>query len=178
MRLSLSSVFTLAGLLIVLTSPGALGSELKTRYATVVYERDELVRRFNKEVTLGSLSYLMRGRQAITVEDEVRTKVDVLVERIESLLDMFPREMRFRIVLLPTAAEVRKTYKDRYRISVDFIAFYAPRDKTVFLSVDDIELGVLAHELTHVILDHYFGISPPAKIHEVLAQFVEAHLKD
>jgi len=66
----------------------------------------------------------------------------------------------------------------RYGLTVDYVAFYAPRDKVVYVSVDDADLSVLAHELTHVILDHYFGIAPPVKIHEVLAQFVEEHLKD
>lgn len=161
-----------------MTAMSASAAEVKTGYATVIYERGELLRRFNKEVSLGSLSYLMRNRQSITVEDEVRNKVDAVVERVMSILDMHPKEIAFRIVLLPAAADVHRVYKTRYGLTVDYIAFYTPRDKIVYLSVDDIDLSVLAHELTHMVLDHYFGISPPAKIHEVLAQFVETHLKD
>jgi len=168
----------LAGFIIFASAASAPAFELKTRYATVVYDHEELLRKFNKEVSLGSLSYLLRNRKSITVEDEAGNKIDVLIERVETLLDMFPREMKFKIMLLPADSEVQKIYRSRYGAKVDYIAFYSPKEKTMFLSVDDIRIGVLAHELTHVILDHYFGVSPPAKVHEVLAQFVETHLKD
>jgi predicted metal-dependent peptidase len=91
---------------------------------------------------------------------------------------MYPRTLNFRIMLLSTDTEVQQAYRSRYGKSVDYIAFYAPKDKTVYISVDDIRLGVLAHELAHVVIEHYFLNSPPNKIHEVLAQFVETHLQD
>jgi hypothetical protein len=156
----------------------SFGYELKTVYATIMYENEKLLRQFNKEVSLGSLSYLTRNKTSITADDEIKNKLDAVVERIEAVLDMFPRELKFKVVLLPSDTDVQKIYRNKYGKTVDYIAFYSPRDKTVFFSVDDISLDVLAHELTHVILDYYFGVSPPEKIHEVLAQFVEAHLKD
>lgn len=159
-------------------APEASGYELKTRYATIVYEKEELLRRFDREISLGSLSYLVRNRNSVTVADETVNKVDAIFERVEALLDMFPRGVQFKVVLLPSDRDVQRAYKSKYGANVDYIAFYSPRDKTVFISVDDIRIGVLAHELTHVVLDFYFGVSPPQKIHEVLAQFVEAHLKD
>jgi len=174
----LPSILLLTGLMLSLTAAASSGHELRTRYAVISYEHEDLLRRFNREVSLGSLSYLARGRPALTVDDEVGNKLEVLIERIESLLDMYPKELRFRVVLLRNASDVRRAYKARYGLTVDYVAFYAPRDKVVYVSVDDADLSVLAHELTHVILDHYFGIAPPVKIHEVLAQFVEEHLKD
>ncbi len=168
----------LAGFLLVASAAAAFASELKTQYTIVTYDKEEQLRKFNREVSFGSLSYLLRNRRSITSDDEVRNKVDVLVERVEAILDMFPRDLKFRIVLLSNDREVQRVYKNRYGAAVDYISFYSPRDKTVYISVDDVRLGVLAHELAHVILDFYFGVSPPVKIHEVLAQFVETHLKD
>jgi hypothetical protein len=168
----------LAGFLLVAPATAAFSSELKTQYATVAYDKEEQLRKFNRGVSLGSLSYLIRNKRSITSDDEVRNKVDALVERVEAVLDMFPRDLKFRIVLLSTDTEVQRVYKNKYGGAVDYISFYSPRDKTMYISVDDIRIGVLAHEITHVILDFYFGVSPPVKIHEVLAQFVETHLKD
>lgn len=166
-----SSVFFLLNLSL------ASAFELKTQYSTIAYEREELLRKFNKEISLGSLSYLLRNRNSITVQDEARGKVDVLTERVEAILDMFP-SLYFKIILLPTDKEVRRAYRLKYGQDVDFISFYSPREKTIYISVDDVRIGVLAHELAHVVMDQYFGVSPPVKIHEVLAQFVETHLKD
>jgi hypothetical protein len=91
---------------------------------------------------------------------------------------MFPRELKITIVLLSTDDEVQRIYRDKYGRRVDYIAFYSPRDKTIFISVNDISLGVLAHELAHVIIDRYYGIPTPVNIHEILAQYVESHIRD
>ena len=73
---------------------------------------------------------------------------------------------------------MREIFRKKYGRDVDYIAFYSPRDKTVYVSVSDVELTVLAHEIGHVIIDFYYGMATPQKIHEVLAQYVEEHLKD
>ncbi|MEW5746968.1 MAG: hypothetical protein AB1805_16180 [Nitrospirota bacterium] len=163
--------------MVVAVSP-SFASEIETRYATVVYEREELLKRFNDELRLRSLSYMMRGRSSMTLSDEVRNKVEVVIDRVQNVLEMFPRGMKFRIVLLASEEDVAKVYRTKYYKNAEFIAFYAPREKTIYVSVRDATLHVLAHEVAHVVIDHYFGISPSVKIHEVLSQYVEANLED
>jgi len=168
----------LTGLMILTFFSVSSASELKSRYTTITYNNEDQIRKFNNEVSLGSLSYLMRDRGSITTGDEVKNKVDVIIERVESILEMYPRALKFHIVLLPSDDDVQEIFKKKYRRDVDYIAFYSPRDKTVYVSVKDVELTVLAHEIGHVIIDFYYGIATPRKIHEVLAQYVEEHLKD
>jgi len=168
----------LTGLMILTLFSVSSASELKSRYTTITYSNEDQVRRFNNEVSLGSLSYLMRNRGSVTTGDEVKNKVDVIIERVESILEMYPRELKFHIVLLPSDNEVQEIFRKKYRRNADYIAFYSPGDKTVYISVKDIELTVLAHEIGHVIIDFYYGIATPQKLHEVLAQYVEEHLKD
>lgn len=152
--------------------------EIVSRYATIQYEKEDLLREFNRELLLGSLSHLMRYKKSITWQDEIKNKVDVIVERVIVVLDMRPNDVRFKLVLLPTEEDVQQVYRMKYNRKVDYIAFYAPKDKTVYLSVNDIRIGVFAHELGHLIIDLYYGTTTPSKIHEVLAQFVETHLMD
>lgn len=156
----------------------AYGAELETRYATVIYEKDDLLKEFNNRIRLGSLSYLVRNKSSLTIADEVRNKVDVIMDRVQAVLQMFPNNIKIKIVLLPSDTEVSNMFKLKYAMDVSYIAFYAPRDKTVYISVDSVRLHVFAHELGHVVVDHYFGVPPPAHIHELLAQYVEAHLED
>jgi STE24 endopeptidase len=40
---------------------------------------------------------------------------------------------------------------------------------------DEVEV-VIAHEMGHAAIDHYFAIKPPEKIAEMLAQYVDMHL--
>ena len=108
----------------------------------------------------------------------MKNKVDVIVERVDTIIEMFPRDVKFTIVLLPSEDEVQAVYKNKYGRSVDYIAFYSPKEKTMYVSARDVDIGVLAYETAHAIIDFYYGISTPTKIHEVLAQYVETHLKD
>jgi len=152
--------------------------ELVSRYAVIQYEKEELLREFNRELLLGSLSHLMRYKKSLTWQDEIKNKVYIIVERVILVLDMRPAEVRFKIVLLPTEEDVQQIFRTKYNKKVDYIAFYAPKDKTVYVSVSDIRIGVFAHELGHLIIDLFYGTTTPSKIHEVLAQFVETHLMD
>lgn len=154
------------------------GFDLKTRYVTIFYENEKLLTEFNKEIRLGSLSYLLKNKKIITIEDEVINKVDVIVERVQDVLSMYPKEVSFKIVLLSKSNDVQVIFKNKYKRDVDYIAFYSPNDKTIYLSVKDIDLGILVHEVAHVIVDLYYGTPTPSKIHEVLAQYVEMHFAD
>ncbi|MFZ5907430.1 MAG: hypothetical protein ACOYVJ_08505 [Nitrospirota bacterium] len=173
---TLRTVLTI--LLIFSFTSASWAFELKSRFCTIVFSSEEVIRKFNKELSLGRLSYLMKNRHSITAEDEAGNKVDVIVERVETILEMFPRDVQFTIVLLPSEKEVQAAYRNKYGRNVDYIAFYAPKDKTMYVSVRDVDVGVFAHETAHVIIDFYYGISTPTKIHEVLAQYVETHLMD
>ena len=164
-------------ILLSIKSP-SYGFELTSRYATIQYEKEELLRKFNRELLLGNLSNLMRYKRSVTWQDEIKNKVDVIVERVIVVLDMRPDDVRFKIVLLPTEEDVQQVYKAKYDRKVDYIAFYAPKDKTVYVSVNDIRIGVFAHELGHLIIDLFYKTTTPSKIHEILAQFVETHLMD
>jgi hypothetical protein len=168
----------LSGLFVIIFSSDSFAYELTSRYTTIIYAGDDQMRRFNKEISLGSLSYLLKSKTSFTAEDEVKHKIDVLIERVETILEMYPKELKFNIALLYSDDEVQSLFRKKYGRTVDYIAFYSPRDKTIYVSVKDIELGVLAHEIAHVIIDFYYGMATPTKIHEVLAQYVENHLKD
>ena len=177
MRIRTSTVLLACLFTLVLLSSSS-GYELNTRYASIAYNSEDHLRKFNKEIALGSISYLLRNRRSITVDDEIRNKVDVIVEKVEAILEMHPKELRFTVSLLPSENEVHEIYRKKYGKSVDFVSFYSPRDRTIFVSVKDIDLAVLAHEIAHAIIDLYYGMTTPSKIQELLAQYVESHLKD
>jgi len=91
---------------------------------------------------------------------------------------MFPAKLKFNIVIHPSTKGVQKDFQRLYRKKVNYIAFYSPGKNTVFYSADNGRLRVVAHEIGHVVAENYFAISPPPKIHEVLAQYAESHITD
>ena len=175
----LKAVIAIVTLLCVLMAADcSCGDSLESRYAMIIYDSDDLLKEFNSGIRLGSLSYLMRNKSNMTVGDEVRNKVDIIAEKVQLVLEMFPKTLKFRVVLLASASEVRRVYKGRYGKDVSFISFYAPVEKTVYVSTDDVNLRIFGHELAHAVIDQYFKVSPAVKIHELLAKFAESHLED
>jgi hypothetical protein len=127
---------------------------------------------------MGSLNYLLYGKENETTEDEVRSKIDVIVEKVKTVLDMYPKDMKFKIVIYNSAKEVQAAYKRIYGMDVDYIAFYSRSEDTVFLSAKKTTLRRVTHEIAHVVVEKYHVVSPPNKIHEVLAQYAERHITD
>ncbi len=154
--------------------------EVSSGYAKIFCESSETLRLFNKRIKLGFLNSLLRSRieKELSVEGQVSGKVDAIVERVEAVLDMHPKKFRFFLYVLPDADKVRALYKKKYYQEVEFIAFYAPAERAIYIAADKAKSVVLAHEIAHAIIDQFFGVVAPAKIHELLAQYVEENFEE
>jgi hypothetical protein len=164
-------------LVAVLSSP-VYGHEIKTRYATITYDNIDVLRKFNRELYMGKLKYSLPSGESDTIEGEVKEKIDLIIEKVQTVLDMFPKKIDFSIVIHLSTEGVQKDFKRIYNKEVDYIAFFSPGENTVFYSADNGTLRVVTHEIGHVVAEHYFTVSPPPKIHEVLAQYAETHITD
>lgn len=153
--------------------------EQKSRYVTLVYGDKGVLREFNDNLRLNrKLGYAMRKKGVITSADEVLAKVDILIEKVQVVLDMFPDRYHIRLVIVPDSGDVAKIYKQKYGKRVRHIAYYSLSEKTIYISADDTNIRVLAHEVGHSVIDHYFKVRPPYNIHELMAQFAEKHVTD
>ncbi len=156
----------------------ARAGQQKSRYATLSYPNKQVLQEFNENLRLNrKLNYAMR-KNVVTVADEVLAKLDIIIEKVQIVLDMFPDYYHVRVVLLPDDADVSRVYKKKYGKRVNHIAYYSLSEKTIYVSVDDTNLRVVAHELGHSVVDHYFKVRPPYNIHELMAQFAEKHVTD
>lgn len=163
--------------IIMFSAPVAYGAELKTKYAIINYKNENQLNEFNQELEIGNLSYYIKDT-AQTVQDEIRQKIDIIISRIQSVLDMSPTGLNIKVTLLDTKKQVIDSYKRIYKSDTNFIAFYSVGENNVYISIEDISLKVIAHEFGHAVVENYFDVSPPRKIHEVLAQFAEQHIYD
>ena len=166
--------------LTLLLAPCFARAEGKSHYVTLQYQGDTaLLRQFNRELILTrNLRYYLGKRNVVTVEDEVLAKLDIIVEKTETVLDMFPANLHITVVLLPTARDVAAVYRSKYGKDVNHIAYYSLKENTVYFSVEDASLRVVAHEIGHAVVDHYFQVRPPYNMHELMAQFAEKHVAE
>jgi hypothetical protein len=157
----------------------AQAQEHNSRYATLSYSDNGVLREFNDNLRLNrKLNYSKRKKNVVTVADEVLAKIDIIIEKVQVALDMFPNNYHVRLVVLPYSSDVAAVYKKHYGKRVKHIAYYSLSEKTIYVSADDVNLRVLAHEIGHSVVDHFFKVRPPYNIHELLAQFAEKHVTD
>jgi hypothetical protein len=113
-------------------------------------------------------------------------KIDGLVVKVCLILGRWPQKtQRLRIFLLKDGTQV----KQRHLVFQPFKdagsswfghggmeAFYESRSRSIFLSLEDLRAGILAHELAHFVLCESFAVHPPAAVQENCARHVESSL--
>lgn len=174
--LPLLALFMLTGL--VPHAAHAAG-QAEGRYVTLHYTSREHLKSFNEKLDLGrKLSGQVGEKNIVTIEDEVLAKLDTVMEKVEVVLDMFPADLRINVVLLEAEDDVSQVFAQKYGKQANHIAYYSLSEDTIYISVEDTRLAVIAHEMAHAIVDHYFTERPPYNIHELMAQFAEKHVTD
>lgn len=113
----------------------------------------------------------------VTAQEEISYRLDKLFNRVEEVLDMYPRIPKVKIKIFKERAELNEEYLKIFGRRDDFKAFYINRYNTIYTSESDISDSIMVHEMAHVIIDHYFSVIPPEKVREILSSYVDAHLE-
>ncbi|MCK5695733.1 MAG: hypothetical protein KAH62_03885 [Desulfobacula sp.] len=124
---------------------------LDSRYATITYFDHDDLREFNNELYMGRLKSQMGRTRGDTIEEKVIAKINFIVEKVMMVLDMFPPQLMFSIVIHPNEKEVQKNFYRIYNIDVEYIAFYSPSKNRVFYSAS-ISLKITSIEILYFAL--------------------------
>lgn len=130
---------------------------------------------FSGTLSKGLFSYIEASKNP----DVVKNRVDNIVERVSKLLDMYPSGLNFNITLYPKDKDVERAFLSMGGLrtfETSPIAFYSHKRRTIYVSLEKLSAGVLAHEIAHAIINVYFDIPPPERMQEILAQYVDRHL--
>jgi len=146
----------------------------KTDKTTIHYNKESDLYRFAEKISSGrNTNFPYKG-----VGSSTRSKVDRIVYKVETLLDMYPLNFHFDIYLYPTYLELVEVYRGMGIMGTTPVAFYSPRAETIYISLDELNAGVFAHEVAHAVINRYFPTPPPARMQEILAQYVDKHLRE
>lgn len=157
-----------------------------TKRTVVYYQAEADLERLNRKLKLGRSSGflgLFGGGESGSIRERLGKKVDDIFKNAQVLLDMYNCKSIIKIMTYADQNEIDQAYSNlisQFNLSsihTDRIAFYFHKLKTVYVSLETVTEGVLAHELAHSIIDHYFIIRPPSKVAEMLAQYVDKHLE-
>ena len=60
----------------------------------------------------------------------------------------------------------------------DLYSFYVYENNTIYTTQPRLNQNVLAHEMGHAIVNHYFIVRPPETVRELISQYIDIHLED
>jgi hypothetical protein len=129
----------------------------KTKYTTIHYKDDKDLDDFLWRLG-GTRIDIIRERELAS------NRVDRIVERVEAIVDMRPKDLNIDV------------YLQRGDLKYNEIAYYGKKAGGVYISVDKASDGVFAHEITHAIVNKYFMSSAPSKVQEIISQYVDRYL--
>lgn len=110
--------------------------------------------------------------------EKIAYMMDRLLKRAKEILDMWPEKMNLKIKIFKDRDTLNNEYLKIFGTKPDYKSFYIYKYDTIYTSEEDVSDSIIAHEMGHAIVDHYFSKVPPPKISELMAQYVDLHLED
>lgn len=155
---------------------------IESKYCCIVCHPDVDVEKLNEkiEIRFYDIDWTRYSSKNRSVEEQLAEKIDCIFRKVEKILDMYPRKIHLMVKIYSSQAQLDDAYVQifGYADGKQRTSYYVHKYTTVYTTEQVISQNVLAHELGHAVVDHYFLILPPEKIKELLSQYVENHLED
>jgi len=172
------SLFALPACLLFAPGNAAAGS-LETQYFSVEYcsscDLADLALKLNAQYFLRADIFSQRATSDI--RSSVSRLIDAIYLEVCDILDIRLYSFKGTLNILPNKSAVMDVIAQLSGQSVISPSFYFPDRNTVYISFEDLNVGILAHEMAHALISHYFVVSPPPKVQEVLTGYVEYSLR-
>lgn len=117
------------------------------------------------------------GKNGQDLREMLAEIVDTIFLETSDILDIHVYTFKAQIHFLESQQDISAMLFKLVRQSIRESSFYFPENKTIYISAQDIDLGILGHEIAHAIINHYFVVPIPEKAQEVLSGYVEYNLK-
>ena len=143
---------------------------LKTKYARINYlERASLqaLGRALNPLVVGS------GGTAATIGSHL----DTLFREVQTLLDMRTVTARFSLTVYADRQQMKAALKETLGEGQQRRAWYSHKQKTIFVSADQLSENVLAHEIAMAVIYQYMKVPPPRTTAKILAAYVDSQRK-
>ena len=161
---------------------------IKSKYFSVYADGDidkvDLLKKLNAGyfLRMGAAFSEKAGRGG-DLDGMVANTLDAIYLEVSDILDIHIYNLNIDLEILPDRAALANILKPYIGgKTVDMPSFYYYDKNRIYISLADLNSGMLSHEIGHAIITHYFVVPPPAKLQEVLSGYVEysirKHAKD
>ena len=162
-------------------SDGSDWTSVNSIYCTVFFKDGVDPAAVNDRIDTYKVDYGLTEKPARAgndAKDEIAYKFDLIFFKVQEILDMRPKDLRLNVRIYKGQNDLNRVYVEIFSQDNRFIAYYVFKINTLFTSEEKISANVLAHEIAHCVIDHYFSVIPPTKVAEMIAQYADAHIRD
>ncbi|WP_299981139.1 hypothetical protein [Desulfobacula sp.] len=132
--------------------------------------------RINYDLNCQKSERIIDQKVASNLADTIAKQIDALFGRTQEILEMQGFTNKIIIKIFKNKQQLNHAFFELYKKECNARAWYVHEKLTVYIQLDDLHEGMLAHEFAHAIIDHYMIIPPPGKAAEILARYVDTHL--
>jgi len=161
-------------------SSKTLWQRVETKHAIIQYETLKDLKKFDRKIDYSpgewGFKKLFSASGSKDSIASINKKVEALYERVQEILDMRGRIKKVIINIYPNKKRLHEAYYTITGRDCRIRAWYIYESNTIYINADDVHEGILAHEMAHSIIDHYFSVRPPRATAEILARYVDKHL--
>ncbi len=161
------------------SDPSVSSQHIETRHTVIRYETLKDLKKFDRKIDYSpgesSLKSLFSPSGSKNVMDSSKKKVEALFRRVQEILDMRGKIEKVNINLY-RKKRFDEVYYRLAGIKRRVRSWYIFESKIIYINIDDVHEGILAHEMAHHIIDHYLSVRPPRATAEILARYVDKHL--
>jgi hypothetical protein len=150
----------------------SLATLAKGQYYTIFGARSLDTGALVRTLDIGTIS-----RSGISSASSLADSIDALYSQVSDTLDIHIYSYHGKLKFLANQSEVSSVFNGIFGHPFPERSFYLHERNTIYISADDTTMGMLGHEMAHAIISHYFVTPPPEKVQEVLAGYVEYHLR-
>lgn len=139
-----------------------------------IFETQNTTIQYRSDFDLESFS----RRLQFNHDKDLTAKVDGISHRVAVILNTKNHEGKVKIRIYRSWDELNTAWERITGKNERVLAFYVHPVRTIFISLDQVTDGILAHEMAHHFLHSFSSPRPPVKVGEVMAQSVERYLLD
>ncbi|MFH1854691.1 MAG: hypothetical protein ABH815_05205 [Candidatus Omnitrophota bacterium] len=178
-------LFLLASFMILSISVNGYANDFSHRveseYFTVYYQDQVDPLGVAYKIKVDSYARLSGDRYKVTTDDNpndvLSQNVDALFNEVSDILDMHIYSYHGIVKICRDSEALKKAYVGLFDRELKAESFYYHEENTIFVNAADLNPGILAHEISHALINHYFVVVPPVKVQEVLSGYVEYNIR-
>ena len=121
---------------------------------------------------------MLLSNRYLTTEEKIAARLQIILLRVKNILGMDPLNMHIKMQVFKTRHDLDWAYEQMFHSPTNFKSFYMHHFESIFSNEQDFIDSVIAHELGHAVIDHYFAVAPPSQMAELMATYVDAHLDE